>query len=64
MTTTSSWKTVYRAPLALSIITIVGLLSGLLGDGIWDAFSWLLLVVPLLLLAYFLNRARVVRLRR
>jgi len=64
MTTTSSWKTVYRAPLVLSIITIVGLLSALLGDGLCDAFSWLLLALPLLLLAYFLNRARAVRLRR
>jgi hypothetical protein len=50
MVTAFSWKRVYRVPLVLSAITSLGLLFALLGDGIWDAISWLLLAIPLLLL--------------
>jgi hypothetical protein len=52
--TTSTFKSVYRIPLSLSAITIAGLLSALLGDGLWDALSWALLTVPLFLLGFFL----------
>ncbi len=34
-------------PIALSILTIVGLVSALLGDGVWDYLSALALGVPL-----------------
>jgi hypothetical protein len=37
----------WGAPLALAIITVVGLVSALLGDGAWDALSWLALAAPL-----------------
>jgi hypothetical protein len=50
----SSLRNVYRIPLALGIVTIIGLLWALLGDGLWDAISWLMLAVPLLLLAFSL----------
>lgn len=56
--TTSTVKTVYRIPLSLSIITTAGLLSALLGDGIWDAFSWMLLTVPLFLVGFLLCRSK------
>lgn len=51
--TTFTFKTIYRIPLALSAIIAVGLLSALLGDGLWDVISWVLLAVPLLLLSHF-----------
>jgi len=51
-----SLRNAYRMPLTLCIITIVGLLSALLGDGLWDVISWLLLATPLLLLAFFFWR--------
>ena len=30
----------WGAPIALGIVTVVGLLAGLIGDGAWDAVSW------------------------
>ena len=36
----------WRLPILLGGITAVGLLSGLLGDGAWDAVAWLGLGVP------------------
>lgn len=56
--TGATLRTVYRIPLVLSIITIVGLLSALLGDGIWDALSWVLLAIPMFLLSFFLVRSK------
>ncbi len=38
---------VYGFPIAISAITIYGLLSALLGDGIWDKLSWVALAIPL-----------------
>ncbi|WP_449340698.1 hypothetical protein [Streptomyces canarius] len=34
------------------MLSIVGLISALVGDGIWDGLSWLLLAIPVLLCAY------------
>jgi hypothetical protein len=33
-------------PICLCLITAAGMLSALLGDGIWDALSWVALVLP------------------
>lgn len=41
----SIWE-IYRWPLLLAVIIMVGLLSALLGDGIWNALSWVLLAIP------------------
>jgi hypothetical protein len=49
---TTPLRKVYRIPLFLSFITTVGLLSALLGDGVWDAFSWILLAIPIAILAW------------
>jgi len=54
MSRTLSTREIYRWPIAIALVVIVGLLSALFGDGVWDAFSWLLLVIPLLLLLIFL----------
>lgn len=34
-----SWR-VWRWPVALNVITIVGLIAPLIGDGYWDVVSW------------------------
>jgi hypothetical protein len=39
------------APAIVAILTASGLMSALLGDGLWDAFSWLALLVPVATLA-------------
>ena len=39
---------VFRWPLGLGVVTIVGLVAGLLGDGGFDVLAWLGLGIPLL----------------
>ena len=36
-------------PMVLGTMTVVGLISALVADGIWDLLSWLMLLVPVLL---------------
>jgi hypothetical protein len=43
----SYWK-IFQTPILLAIISIVGLLSALLGDGVWDILSWFSLFMPVL----------------
>ena len=43
----------YKGPAIVAIIIFAGLLFALFGDGLWDAVSWLLLTIPLLVLGFF-----------
>ena len=43
-----SLRQVFAVPLLLAVLTGIGLLSALTGDGWRDALSWLTLAVPLL----------------
>lgn len=40
------WE-IFKVPLLIALVSILGLVSALLGDGILDAISWVLLAVPL-----------------
>lgn len=42
-----SFRQIYGPAMILAAITLYGLFSALLGDGVWDAFSWIALAVPL-----------------
>ncbi|MBU0601951.1 MAG: hypothetical protein KKD25_06070 [Gammaproteobacteria bacterium] len=44
---------VFLWPLVLALVTLCGLLSALLGDGVWDVLSWCLLAVPVAVCAVF-----------
>lgn len=44
---------IFRWPLLIAVLTVVGLLSALIGDHGWDALSWALLAVPVGLCGYF-----------
>lgn len=44
----SLWR-VFKAPTWIGLLTAAGLFAALLGDGAWDALSWLGLGVPALL---------------
>jgi uncharacterized membrane protein YczE len=46
------WR-IFRIPLLIAAVTLVGLLSALLGDGPWDALSWAALALPLAVIAWF-----------
>jgi hypothetical protein len=40
-------RKVYGPPMLLAVVTIGGLISALLGDGVWDVISWGALIIPL-----------------
>ena len=41
-------------PMLLAILTAFGLLSALLGTGIWHWLSWVAIAIPLLMIGYYL----------
>jgi len=43
-------------PLVLAVLSALGLLSALLGDGSWDVLSWMMLGVPVMLCLWYLTR--------
>jgi hypothetical protein len=45
-------------PVVLALLTAVGLLSALLGDGAWDAASWVALGIPTGVCVWFGWRGR------
>lgn len=49
---------VYGPAMVLAAIPIYGLLSALLGDGVWDALSWVALAVPLVVIAWKFSRGQ------
>lgn len=44
----STWK----APIAIAVVSLLGLVAGLLGDGGWDMASWLGLGLPVAVCAW------------
>lgn len=45
---------IFAIPMLLGVLSIVGLVSALVGDGVWDGVSWVTLAIPILLCGYFL----------
>ena len=41
----SFWK-VFSIPLAIGLVSLMGLFSSLLGEGAWDVLSWIGLGIP------------------
>ena len=48
---------VYTMPAGLALGTAVGLVSALLGDGIWDTVSWVALGAPVVVVAWHVGRS-------
>jgi len=42
-----SAREVFRIPVWLGVATAIGLVSALLGDGVWDTLSWLTILAPI-----------------
>ncbi|MHC6156103.1 hypothetical protein ACVSQB_30550 [Bradyrhizobium elkanii] len=47
---------IFAAPLVIAIVSTVGLISALVGDGWWDTVSWAGLGLPVLLYLVFIWR--------
>jgi hypothetical protein len=45
-------------PVAIAVVSLAGLVGGLLGDGAWDWLSWLGLVLPAAAALWFGLRRR------
>ena len=44
---------IFAIPAVLGVLSIVGLISALVGDGVRDGVSWATLAIPILLCGYF-----------
>ncbi|MFT3940281.1 hypothetical protein [Rhodopseudomonas sp.] len=46
-------RQIFVWPALIAALSTVGLLSALLGDGVWDGVSWVALTIPIFLYAAF-----------
>lgn len=51
-------KQIFAVPIVLGGLSTIGLVSALVGDGVWDGLSWVTLGIPILLCAYFFLKPR------
>ena len=49
---------IFVAPAAIAVISLVGLVVALLGDGVLDVISWLGLLIPLVVIVWALRFRR------
>ncbi|AUD02817.1 hypothetical protein [Spirosoma pollinicola] len=56
MNTKPDFWHIWTIPLILAVVSLWGLLSALVGDGLLDFFSWLTLSIPLLVIARFVMK--------
>jgi hypothetical protein len=45
---------IFGIPILIALLSAIGLVSALIGDGIWDSISWITLLIPILLCGFFL----------
>lgn len=53
----SEFLRVFALPLLMGAVTVAGLSSALLADGVWDAVSWLTLGSLLVVIAFYVVRS-------
>ena len=54
-----SLRAVFAAPLVMCVLSLIGLVSALAGDGLADWLSWTALAAPVLAVAWAMRRRRV-----
>ena len=52
------WQTVYGGPLLLGVLSIAGLLTALLSEGVGRYFSWIAVGAPVVTTAWFFVRRK------
>jgi hypothetical protein len=60
--TRSGKSNTFLWPIVVGVTTAIGLISALLGDGVWDMLSWLTLALPIALATWGLQKMRIRRL--
>ena len=58
MKKTGSLRAIFAVPLLLALVSIVGLVVALTGDGWRDAISWVLLALPILAAGWAMRARR------
>jgi hypothetical protein len=48
-----SLRATFLAPLVIAIVSTAGLISALVGDGVWDVVSWVGLSVPVAVMVWY-----------
>ncbi|HWV65661.1 hypothetical protein [Chitinophaga sp.] len=45
-------------PLLIALLSLAGLIAALVGDGVWDVFSWIALALPVIIIIrrYYFQR--------
>lgn len=51
-------RAIFAAPLAIGLLSLVGLVGALTGDGLRDALSWATLAVPAAAVGWAMRRRR------
>lgn len=51
-----SLSRIFAIPIALGIVSAIGLIVALVGDGLWDAAGWSALAIPVLVTIWCLLR--------
>jgi hypothetical protein len=52
---------IWGIPLILGVVSAIGLISALLGNGVWDILSWVMLGLPCAVIAWYLVKAYYLR---
>lgn len=55
------FRRVWRWPLLIAVASLIGLISALLGDGVWNTLSWITLGAPVAVVAIASYRAHPAR---
>ena len=58
MKPSTPFRGVWAAPLFIAFFTTGGLLAALLGDGVWNVFSWIALAIPVAIVSWIFSRHR------
>ena len=56
MTGRRSLARIFRTPVVVACVVAFGLISALLGDGVWDQASWIALAVPLAIIVFYMGK--------
>ncbi|MBX3479339.1 MAG: hypothetical protein KF842_02995 [Caulobacter sp.] len=54
----SGFLKIFGWPILLALVSLIGLVAALIGDGAWDGLSWLCLAAPLAVLVWVLLTRR------